>query len=78
MEILLNKKARIILKDGTGAMMEYGNNMLGYIKDLTEVSTKGVRNFYYRYIPKILLFEDDFGEKSLIPLEDIENIQYIK
>lgn len=78
MEVLLNKKARIILKEGTGAMIEYGKNMLGYIKDLTDASTEGVKNLYYSYTPKILLFEDDYGEKSLIPLEDVENILYIK
>lgn len=77
MEILINKKARIILKEGTGAMMEYGKAFFGYIKDLTEAYNKDVKDFIDNYTSKIVLVEDEYGEKSLIPFEDIENIQYV-
>lgn len=77
MDILINKKARIILKEGTGAMMEYGQAFFGYIKDLTQVYHKDIKDMYERYHSSILLVEDAFGEKSLIPCEDIDNIQYV-
>jgi hypothetical protein len=73
MEILINKKARILLKEGTGAMTEMGKAFWGSIKDLTEVYQQGLSN----YITKILLVEDAYGEKALIPVDDIETIQYI-
>jgi hypothetical protein len=73
MEILINKKARILLKEGTGAMREMGKAFWGSIKDFTEVYQQNLSG----YISKILLVEDAFGEKSFIPLDDVENIQYI-
>jgi hypothetical protein len=78
MDILMNKKARIVLKEGTGAMMEFGKAFFGYIKDLAEVYHKDIKDFFQNtYKAKLLLVEDDFGEKSLIPFEDVETIQYI-
>lgn len=74
----MNKKAQIVLREGTGAMKEYGKAFWGYIRDLAEVYHKEVKEMFKDPCEaKILLIVDEFGEKALIPCEDIENITYV-
>lgn len=67
MEIRINSKAKIFLKEGTRATQEFGSIFWGYIKDLTKSSLRNAC---------LLLVQDSFGEQSLIPCEDVEIIVY--
>jgi len=77
MEIWMNRKAKIILKEGSAAMKEFGNAFWGRIKDITFVDYKDKNNRILSTVSKLLFVTDFFGEESLIPVEEIENIQYL-
>jgi hypothetical protein len=77
MEIWMNRKAKIILKEGSAAMKEFGTTFWGRIKDITFVNNKDNQNLVLSTVSKLLFVQDFFGEESLIPVEEIENIQYL-
>ena len=77
MEIVINKKAQILLKEGTGAMLAYGRDIVGYIKEVAEVAQKQIENLQ-RKTEKLLFIVDEYGERALIPCEEVKGINYLK
>lgn len=77
MEIWMNRKAKIILKEGSAAMKEFGIAFWGSIKDITFVNEKDNQNSILSSVSKLLFVQDSFGEETLIPVDEIENIQYL-
>lgn len=69
----MDKKAQIVLKEGTRAMVEYGNAIWGYIKEVTEVAKSKISESG----DKILFVIDEFDERLLISCNDIRNINYL-